>query len=176
MSLPCRNDSLTRNRRPGATDDVPSDGNRHPNRDAHRSFDLTEATREPTLVLVRRAWLALAVLALIAGVFGLGYLVGTHANDTRVPNLLGLGTRDGGQAAARRELAPVALRLGQVRWKACASDERGLVVEQNPSAGTVLPRDATVNIVIGGTGIGIFAGGPPQCLPGKQQPAGQPPS
>ncbi len=153
-----------------------ADGKRHPIGRCSPVLDLTQATRPATLVLVRRAVLALAVLALIAGGFGLGYLVGTHANDTRVPNLLGLGTRDGGQAAARRELAPVGLRLGQVRWKACASDEGGLVVEQNPSAGTVLPRGATVNIAIGGTGIGIFAGGPPQCLPGKQQPAGQPPS
>jgi beta-lactam-binding protein with PASTA domain len=125
---------------------------------------------------VRRALLGVGVLALIAGGFGLGYVVGTHTNDRRVPNLLGLGAGDGGQAAARRELAPVGLRLGQVRWKSCASDERGLVVQQNPSAGTVVPRGATVNISIGGAGIGIFRGEPKQCLPGKQQPAGQPPN
>ena len=125
-------------------------------------------------MLVRRGLIALAALALIAGGFGLGYLAGTRANDTRVPNLLGLGTTDGGQAAARRELAPVGLRLGQVRWRSCASDERGLVVEQNPSPGTVVPRGATVNISIGGTGIGLFSGESDQCLPGRQKPAGQP--
>jgi hypothetical protein len=40
----------------------------------------------------------------------------------------------------------------------------------------VVPRGATVNISIGGVGIGIFRGEPEQCLPGKQQPAGQLPN
>jgi hypothetical protein len=35
---------------------------------------------------------------------------------------------------------------------------------------------SAVNISIGGAGIGIFAGGPPHCLPGKSSRQGQPPS
>ena len=81
---------------------------------------------------------------LVAGAFGLGYIVGTHASDRRVPNLLELGTEDGGQAAARRELATVGLRVGKVTWMACAPDEGGLVVHQNPQAGVTVPEGATV--------------------------------
>ena len=116
----------------------------------------------------------LVALALLAGVFGLGYIIGTHANDRRVPSLLALGAEDGGQAAARRELATVGLRVGKVGRMICASDENGLVVFQNPPAGTVVPRGATVNIAIGDDGthvIGLF-GTPEFCLPGEQQPAG----
>ena len=110
----------------------------------------------------------------MSGAFGAGYVVGTHADDRRVPNLLGLGTEDGGQAAARRELATVGLRVGMVGWMRCASDENGLVVHQNPPAGTIVPKGATVNIAIGDDGthlIGIFGSVEP-CLPGEQQPAG----
>lgn len=116
------------------------------------------------------------LMALIAGAFGTGYFVGSHADETRVPNLLGLGTGDGGQAAARRELATVGLRVGKVGWMVCASDENGLVVRQNPPAGTIVSKGATVNIAIGDDGthlIGLF-GTPDPCL-GEQQLAGQPP-
>ena len=126
---------------------------------------------------MRRGLTYLVALALIAGVFGLGYIVGTHANESRVPTLTGLGTEDGGQAAALRELASVGLRVGKVGVKLCASDENGLVVDQKPQAGTVVPMGATVNIVIGDDGtrlIGIF-GTPEPCLPGTQQPAGRTP-
>jgi hypothetical protein len=58
--------------------------------------------------------LALFVVALIAGSFGAGYCFGTHADDRRVPNLLGLGTENGGQAAARHELAGHGLRVGKL--------------------------------------------------------------
>ncbi len=125
---------------------------------------------------MHRALVGLVVLAVIVGGFGLGYVVGTHADDRRVPNLLGLGTKDGGQAAARRELAAVGLRVGKVGRMTCAPDENGLVVQQNPLAGAVVPEGATVNITIGGAGIGLFTGDPKPCLPGEQQPAGQPPS
>ena len=84
---------------------------------------------------MRRGLTYLVALALIAGVFGLGYIVGTHAYESRVPNLTGLGTEDGRQAAALRELASVGLRVGKVRVKLCASDENGLVVDQKPQAG-----------------------------------------
>ena len=123
---------------------------------------------------MRRGVVILVALALLAGVFGLGYIIGTHANDRRVPSLLALGAEDGGQAAARRELATVGLRVGKVGRMICASDENGLVVFQNPPAGTVVPRGATVNIAIGDDGtrvIGLF-GTPDFCLPGEQQPAG----
>jgi beta-lactam-binding protein with PASTA domain len=123
---------------------------------------------------------AFVVVVLIAGGFAVGYGVGSHADDRRVPDLLGLGTEDGGQAAARRELAAVGLRVGKVGWMFCAPDENGLVVHQNPPAGTVVPRGATVNIAIGDAGthmLGVGMFGPPEpCLPGEQQPAGQPPS
>jgi beta-lactam-binding protein with PASTA domain len=122
--------------------------------------------------------LTLVVVALIAGGFTVGYYVGSHADDRRVPKLLGLGTEDGGQAAARRELAAVGLRVGKVGRMLCAPDENGLVVQQNPVAGAVVPKGATVNIAIGDDGThltGIFVA-PEPCLPGEQQPAGQPPS
>lgn len=137
-------------------------------------LDADRASANPSVV--RRALIGLVVLALIAGGFGLGYVVGTHADDRLVPNLLGLGTEDGGQAAARRELATVGLRVGKVGWMVCASDETGLVVHQNPPAGTVVPRGATVNIAIGGAGIGLFSRDPEPCLPAEQLRAGQPPS
>ena len=123
--------------------------------------------------------LTLVVFAVIAGAFGAGYYVGNHANDRHVPNLLGLGTADGGQAAARHELAGHGLRLGKVGRLICTPDENGLVVRQNPPAGAVVPKGATVNIAIGDDGthlIGLF-GTPNPCLPGEQRPAGQlPPS
>jgi len=60
----------------------------------------------------------------------------------------------------------------------CASDEKGLVVQQNPRAGTIVSKGSTVNVAIGDDGthiIGIFGMGMPEpCLPGVQQPAGQP--
>ena len=125
---------------------------------------------------MRRLLLALVVVALIAGGFGGGYYVGTHADDRRVPNLLGLGTENGGQAAARHELAGHGLRVGKVGRLICAFDENGLVVQQSPPAGTVVPKGATVNIAIGDDGthlIGLFPrGSVKSCLPGMQQPAG----
>jgi hypothetical protein len=66
---------------------------------------------------------------------------------------------DGGQAAARRELSTVGLRVGEVGWMVCASKENGLVADQTPPAGAVVPKGATVNIAIGDDGthlIGIF--------------------
>jgi hypothetical protein len=126
------------------------------------------------LWVVRRTMTGLVIVGLVAGAFGLGYIVGTHANDRPVPNLLGLGTEDGGQAAARRELATVGLRVGKVTWMACAPDERGLVVHQNPQSGFTVPEGATVNISIGGAGVGLFSNEHAPCLPGEQTPAGQP--
>lgn len=123
---------------------------------------------------MRRALIGVVVVALTAGGFGLGYVVGTRADRTEVPDVLRLGTQDGGQTAARREFADAGLRLGRVGWKVCASDENGLVVQQNPPAGTVVPKGSTVNIAIGGAGIGILSYDPEPCLPGEQQPAGQP--
>ena len=120
--------------------------------------------------------LALVSAVLIAGAFGIGYYVGSHADEKHVPNLLGLGTEVGGQAAARRELATVDLRVGKVGRLVCASDENGLVVQQSPPAGTVVPKGATVSIAIGDNGthlIGLFPrGSVKSCLPGTQQPAG----
>jgi beta-lactam-binding protein with PASTA domain len=116
---------------------------------------------------VRRVLVALVVVALIAGAFGSGYY-GSRADDRRVPNLLGSGTESGGQAAARHALAAHGLRLGRVGWMVCTSDELGLVVRQNPPAGTVVPEGAKVNVAIGRSRL-IF-GGPEPCLPGKQQP------
>jgi beta-lactam-binding protein with PASTA domain len=125
---------------------------------------------------VRRVILALIVVALIAGGFGAGYYVGNRAEDRRVPNLLGLGTENGGQAAALHELAGHGLRMGKVGWMVCTPDENGLVVQQSPPAGTVVPKGATVNIAIGDDGthlIGLFPrGSVKSCLPGTQQPAG----
>jgi beta-lactam-binding protein with PASTA domain len=124
--------------------------------------------------------LAIVGVVLIAGAFGIGYYVGSHAEDRPVPNLLGLGTEDGGQAASRHELAGHGLRLGKVGRILCAPDDNGLVVQQSPPAGTVVPKGATVNIAIGDDGTHIIGGfGTPDlepCLPGEQQPAGQPPS
>jgi beta-lactam-binding protein with PASTA domain len=124
---------------------------------------------------VRRLLLALVVVALIAGGFGGGYYVGTHADDSRVPDLLGLGTENGGQAAARHELAGPGLRIGKVGWMVCTPDEKGLVVQQSPPAGTVVPKGTTANIAIGDDGthlIGLFPrGSVKSCLPGTQQPA-----
>ena len=113
--------------------------------------------------------LTLVVVALVAGGFGAGYYVGTHADERRVPNLLGLGTENGGQAAARHELAGHGLRLGKVGGMDCTHDENGLVVFQNPPAGTIVPKGATINIAIGSDGRLWF---PEPCLPGEQQPAG----
>lgn len=127
---------------------------------------------------MRRLLVGLVVVALAAGGFGLGYIVGTRAGRTEVPDVLGLGTQNGGQAAARREFAAAGLRLGRVGRMLCASDENGLVVQQNPPAGTIVSKGSTVNVAIGNDGthiIGIF-GTPEPCLPGVQQPAGQPPS
>jgi hypothetical protein len=45
---------------------------------------------------VRRALIGLVVVALTAGGFGLGYVVGTRADRTEVPDVLGLGTQNGG--------------------------------------------------------------------------------
>lgn len=122
---------------------------------------------------MRRVVIGFALLAFVVGSFALGYILGTHAEDRRVPNMLGLGTEDGGQAAARRALAAVDLRVGKVASIVCDSDERGLVVRQNPSPGVMVPAGATVNIGIGGAGIGLF-GNPGECLPGAQTPAGLP--
>jgi hypothetical protein len=42
------------------------------------------------------------------------------------------------------------LACGSGKWGGwCASDENGLVVHQNPPAGTVVPTGATVNIANG---------------------------
>jgi beta-lactam-binding protein with PASTA domain len=120
---------------------------------------------------VRRLILTLIVVALIVGGFGAGYYVGNHADDRRVPNLLGLGTKDGGEAAARNELAARGLRVGKVGLMVCTADEMGLVVYQNPPAGAIVSKGAMVNIAIGGGG---SFGTPEPCL-GEQQPAGQPP-
>jgi beta-lactam-binding protein with PASTA domain len=120
---------------------------------------------------VRRFLIALVVVALIAGAFGSGYYFGSHGDDRRVPNLLGLGTGDGGQAAARHELAGHGLRVGKVGWMVCTADEIGLVVFQNPPAGAIVPRGATINIAIGSWG--RLFDNPQPCLPGEQQPAGQ---
>ncbi|MGA9160497.1 MAG: PASTA domain-containing protein [Actinomycetota bacterium] len=125
---------------------------------------------------MRRALLAIVGVVLIAGAFGIGYYARSHAEDRHVPNLLGLGTEDGGQAAARHELATVGLRVGKVGRMVCASDENGVVVQQSPPAGTVVPKGATVNIAIGDDGthlIGLFPrGSVKSCLPDTQQPAG----
>jgi beta-lactam-binding protein with PASTA domain len=122
--------------------------------------------------------LTLVAVAVIAGAFGAGYYVGNHADDRHVPNLLGLETEDGGQAAARYELAGYGLRLGKVGRMICTPAENGLVVRQNPSAGAVVPKGATVNIAIGDDGthlIGIFATLDP-CLRDEHRLAGHPPS
>jgi hypothetical protein len=66
--------------------------------------------------------------------------VGSHAEDRHVPNLLGLGTEDGGQAAARQELATVGLRVGKVGWIICASDENGLSFSRARQSGPSSPR------------------------------------
>jgi hypothetical protein len=137
---------------------------------------LDAGTQAANPAVVRRAIFALVGVVLIAGAFGIGYYVGSHAEDRHVPNLLGLGTEDGGQAAARRELATVGLRVGKAGRMLCTSDENGLVVQQSPPAGTVVPKGATVNIAIGDDGthlIGLFpSGSVKSCLPGTQQPAG----
>ena len=51
----------------------------------------------------------------------------------------------------------------------CTPDENGLVVFQNPPAGTIVPKGATVNIAIGSESRLLF---PEPCPPGEQQPAG----
>ena len=127
---------------------------------------------------MRRLLAAVVVVGISVGAFGVGYVVGTRANRVAVPDMLGLGMQNGGQAAARQALAGVGLRVGKVGWKMCTSDENGLVVAQNPPAGTVVPKGSTVNIAIGDDGtqlIGLFDAVKP-CLPGIQHPAGQPPS
>ncbi len=124
--------------------------------------------------IMHRVLMGFLVAVLLTGTFVAGFVVGRHADDRRVPSLLGLGTNDGGQAAARRELAAVGLRIGRVTWVTCASDETGLVVTQNPPSGTVVPQGATVNVGIGGPGVGLFSNDPEPCLPGRQHPAGQP--
>ena len=105
---------------------------------------------------MRRLLIALIVVALAAGGFGLGYIVGTRADRTEVPDVVGLGTQNGGQAAARREFAAAGLRLGRVGRKVCASDEDGLVVQQNPPAGTIVSKGSTVNVAIGDDGTHII--------------------
>lgn len=125
--------------------------------------------------MIRRALVVLVAVVLVAGAFGLGYVVGSRSDRTRVPNLLALGTQDGGQAAASRELHQTGLRVGRVRWQLCAQDELGLVVGQAPSPGAVVPTGSAVNIVIGDDGtriIGLFPDPLPPCLPGVQLPAG----
>ena len=110
--------------------------------------------------------------------FGLGYVAGKHSDDTRVPNLLGLGTQNGGQAAASELLAAAGLRVGKVVKRLCAPDENGLVVGQSMPAGTTVPKNSTVNISIGEDPthlIGIFVDhSADSCLRGQQDPAGQP--
>jgi beta-lactam-binding protein with PASTA domain len=119
--------------------------------------------------MMRRSLVGVVAIVLLVGVFSAGYAVGRRADHTSVPNLVGLGSEGGGQAAARRELATAGLRLGKVGWKVCSSDEVGLVVEQVPPAETVVPDGTTVDVLIGGPGMLTGAAGP--CLPGKQHPA-----
>ena len=126
---------------------------------------------------MRRSFVGLVVGAMTLTAFGLGYVAGQGADDTQVPNLLGSGTENGGQAAAREALTEAGLRLGRVGRSYCAPDEHGLVVRQTPSIGKTVPVDSTVNIVIGDDGthlIGLSGTADP-CLPGEQNPAGQPP-
>ena len=119
--------------------------------------------------MTRAVVLGVVILGLVAGAFAVGYEVGSHAHDRRVPNLLGLGTERGGQGAARSVLNRVGLRVGKVTWGSCTADEVGLVVHQDPPGGAVTPEGSTVNISIGTTGFGV--GVPHPCLPGEQEPA-----
>lgn len=119
--------------------------------------------------MLRRVVIGLVGAAIVAGAFGAGYVAGTRADHSVVPNLLGLGADGGGQAAARRELGAAGLRVGKVMWKACAYDERGLVVVQIPPAGTIIPDGSTVDVAIGSVPMGL-EGEPDQCLPGQQTP------
>jgi hypothetical protein len=64
--------------------------------------------------LVRRALVVVGLVIMTLSAFGLGYLTGKQADDTKVPNLLGLGTDNGGQAAARDALAEAGLRVGKL--------------------------------------------------------------
>jgi hypothetical protein len=125
-----------------------------------------------------RRWLGGIVIVGLLVSFCLGYLAGKHSDDARVPNLLGLGTQHGGQAAAREALAAAGLRVGKVVKRLCAPDENGLVVSQSMPAGTAVPKNSTVNISIGEDPthlISIFVDqSPDPCLPGEQEPAGQP--
>ena len=71
-----------------------------------------------------RCWLGgIVIVNLLVG-FGLGYVAGKHSDDTRVPNLLGLGTQNGGQAAASELLAAAGLRVGKVVKRLCTGRER----------------------------------------------------
>jgi beta-lactam-binding protein with PASTA domain len=117
--------------------------------------------------------LVVIVLGLVVGAFAIGYQVGSHADDARVPDLLGLGTERGGQGEARVILNRAGLRVGKVTWSSCTPDEVGLVVHQDPPGGAVTPEGSTVNISIGTTGFGVGVGGGP-CLPGEQEPANHP--
>lgn len=121
----------------------------------------------------RVAVLAGVVIGLLAGAFGIGYVVGSHAHDTRVPDLLGMGTDRGGQGEARTALNQVGLRVGKVSWRICTADEFGLVVHHDPPGGAVTPQGSTVNISIGTDERTIF-GTPDPCLPGQQVPANHP--
>jgi beta-lactam-binding protein with PASTA domain len=125
---------------------------------------------------MRRSLVVPAGAIVLATTFGLGYVVGEHADQAQVPNLVGLGTQHGGQAEAHDALAAVGLRVGKVGIRLCTPDELGLVVHQSVPAGTSVPKESTVNISIGDDGthlIGVF-GTPDPCLAGEQHPAGQP--
>lgn len=61
----------------------------------------------------------------------------------------------------------------------CASDENGVVVDQTPPAGAVVPKGATVNIAIGDDGthlIGIFGTRTPASPANSGQRDNHPPS
>ena len=124
--------------------------------------------------MLRLGLIVLVAVLILGGVFVTGYVVGKRADQATVPNLIGLGTDGGGQAVARRTLEPYGLRLGRVYFLRCAADEAGVIVKQVPSAGTVVPTGATVDIAVGTIGGSITPGGgqATQCLPGIQQPAG----
>lgn len=120
----------------------------------------------------RRIVSAFVVLGLTAGAFGVGYAIGAHRDRSVVPDMLGMGTEDGGQAAARRALKAADLRLGKVAWRSCAFDEHGLIVLQNPAPGTPIPTGSTVDIQLGSGYSGAGNPEPEQCLPGEQTPFG----
>ncbi|HEX6843607.1 MAG TPA: PASTA domain-containing protein [Actinomycetota bacterium] len=120
----------------------------------------------------RRVVSALIVVVLLAGAFGLGYAIGARRDRSVVPDMLGMGTEDGGQAAARRALKSDGLRLGKVSWRLCAYDEHGLIVVQNPAPGSVVPTGSTVDIQLGSGRGALGDPEPDQCLEGEQIPFG----